>query len=193
MAETETRVTHCPRARRVYFFEGRLPIPELIDAGVLVGLGSDSCGLDRPYDSIWEDIFMAPRWQRLALHDGGTVPPGKALEMATIDAARMLGMDHLTGSLEVGKAADIIVVNMWKPHLVPMYMEPSRLAYLARGADVETVMVDGQVLMENRKVLAVDEDYILEWAQAEAEHTVEVFGLAPMLVPSARHWGHAQE
>ena len=59
LAETDTRVVHCPRARRVYFFKGRLPIPELIEAGVLVGLGSDACGMDRPYDSIWDDMFFA--------------------------------------------------------------------------------------------------------------------------------------
>ena len=134
LAETDTRVVHCPRARRVYFFKGRLPIPELIEAGVLVGLGSDACGMDRPYDSIWEDMFMAPRWQRLELNDPNLIPSGKLLEMATIDGARIVGMDDITGSIEAGKEADIIIVNMWKPHLIPMWMETSRLAHLARGS-----------------------------------------------------------
>ena len=160
---------------------------------MLVGLGSDACGMDRPYDSIWEDMFMAPRWQRLALNDPNVVPPGKALEMATIDGARIVGMDDRTGSIEVGKDADLIIVNMWKPHLVPFAMEPSRLAHYVRGSDVETVMVQGDILMEDRKVLVVDEDEIMEWAQAEAEHTWEVFGLHPILQPSERHWGHSQE
>ncbi|MFM9886355.1 MAG: amidohydrolase family protein [Burkholderiales bacterium] len=193
LAKTDTRVVHCPRARRVYYFKGRLPIPELIDAGVLVGLGSDACGMDRPYDSIWEDMFMAPRWQRLALHDPHVVPSGKLIEMATIDGAKIVGMGDTTGSIEVGKEADLIIVNMAKPHLMPMAMETSRIAHLARGADVETVLVQGEVLMENRKVLKVNESDVLEWAQAEAEHTWEVFGLHPMLQPSARHWGYAQE
>ena len=117
LAKTDTRVVHCPRARRVYFFKGRLPIPELIEAGVLVGLGSDACGMDRPYNSIWEDMFMAPRWQRLELNDPNLIPSGKLLEMATIDGARIVGIDDITGSIEVGKEADIIIVNMWKPHL----------------------------------------------------------------------------
>jgi 5-methylthioadenosine/S-adenosylhomocysteine deaminase len=193
LAETDTRVVHCPRARRVYFFKGRLPIPEIIGAGALVGLGSDACGMDRPYDSIWEDMAIAPRWQRLELTDPSVLPPGKLLEMATIDGAKIVGLDHLTGSIEVGKEADIILVNMWKPHLVPLAMETSRMAQLARGSDVETVMVQGEILMEDRKVLSVNEDYIMEWAQAEAEHTCEVFGLHPMLRPSANHWGHSQE
>ena len=105
LAETDTRVVHCPRARRVYFFKGRLPIPELIEAGVLVGLGSDACGMDRPYDSIWEDMFMAPRWQRLELNDPNLIPSGKLLEMATIDGARIVGMDDITGSIEVGQGS----------------------------------------------------------------------------------------
>jgi cytosine/adenosine deaminase-related metal-dependent hydrolase len=193
LAATETRVAHCPRARRVYFFKGRLPIPELIDAGVLVGLGSDSCGMDRPYDSIWEDMFFAPRWQRLETNDPNLIPSGKLLEMATIDGAKIVGMDDVTGSLEPGKDADIIMVNLWKPHLVPVAMETSRLAQLVRGSDVETVMVQGEILMEDRKVLTVNEDDIMEWAQAEAEHTWEVFGLNPILQPSARHWRYSQE
>jgi 5-methylthioadenosine/S-adenosylhomocysteine deaminase len=193
LAETGTRVVHCPRARRVYFFAGRLPIPELIEAGALVGLGSDSCGMDRPYDSIWDDMYVAPRWQRLELREPNILPPGKLLEMATIDGANIVGMGDKTGSIEVGKEADIILVNMWQPHLAPIAMETSRMAQLARGSDVETVMVQGEILMENRKVLTVNEDDIMEWAQAEAEHTCEVFGLHPMLRPSANHWGHSQE
>ena len=116
---------------------------------------------------------MAPRWQRLELNDPNLIPSGKLLEMATIDGARIVGIDDITGSIEVGKEADIIIVNMWKPHLIPMWMETSRLAHLARGSDVETVMV--------------------QWAQKEAEHTWEVFGLHPILQASARHWGHSQE
>lgn len=193
LAETDTRVVHCPRARRVYFFPGRLPIPELINAGALVGLGSDSCGMDRPYDSIWDDMYIAPRWQRLELREPNVLPPGKLLEMATIDGAKIVGLDDKTGSIEVGKEADIILVNMWKPHLVPVAMETTRMAQLARGEDVETVMVQGQILMEDRKVLTVNEDDILEWAQAEADHTCKVFGLAPMLQPSDSHWSRSWE
>jgi cytosine/adenosine deaminase-related metal-dependent hydrolase len=102
-------------------------------------------------------------------------------------------MDDVTGSIEPGKEADVIIVNLWKPHLVPTFMETSRLAHLARGVDVETVLVQGEILMRDRKVLSVDEDAIMEWAQAEAEHTWEVFGLHPILQPSANHWGHAHE
>jgi cytosine/adenosine deaminase-related metal-dependent hydrolase len=138
-------------------------------------------------------MFLGPRWQRLELNDPNVIPSGKLLEMATIDGAKIVGLDSVTGSLEPGKEADIIIVNMWKPHLVPLAMQTSRLAHLVRGSDVETVLVQGQILMEDRKVLCVDENEILEWAQAESEHTCEVFGLDPMLTPSVHHWGYSQE
>ena len=102
-------------------------------------------------------------------------------------------MDDRTGSIEVGKEADLIIINMWKPHLVPFAMETSRLAHYARGPDVETVIVQGEILMEERRVLSVDEDELMEWAQAESEHTWDVFGLHPILKPSAQHFGHSRE
>lgn len=188
LARTDTRVAHCPRTRRIYWVKGRCPIPELIDAGVIVGLGSDACGLDNPFDSLWEDIFLAPRWQRRELNDSTVIPPGKALEMATIDGARALNMQDRIGSIEIGKDADIIVVDLFKPHIVPIFMEPTRLAHYVRGSDVDTVIVRGQVLMENRQVKSVDETEVLEWAQQEGERTIRTFGLEPLMEPSERYW-----
>ena len=193
LAETDTRVAHCPRAQRVYLHKGRLPVPEMIEKGVLVGLGSDFCGLDRSWN-MWEDIYYSPRLHRRLKNDPTLMPVGKVLEMATIDGARALGLDDRIGSLEIGKDADIILINLWKPHIVPLSgpMTTQRLAYYARGEDVETVMVQGRILMENRKVLSVDEDETLEWADAEARHTVEVFGLAPLMERNAHYWRAAR-
>ena len=193
MAETDTRVGHCPRAQRVYLQAGRCPVPEMIDAGVVVGLGSDFCGLDRSWN-MWEDIYLSPRIHRRLKNDPTLMPVGKVLEMATIDGARALGLDHRIGSLEAGKDADIILVNMWKPHIVPLSgpMTTQRLAYYARGEDVETVMVRGRILMEDRKVLSVNEDEVLEWADAEARHTVDVFGLEPLMERNLHYWKSAR-
>jgi cytosine/adenosine deaminase-related metal-dependent hydrolase len=192
LARTDTRVAHCPRARRVYGFKGRCPVPEMIDAKVLVGLGTDQCGSDRSY-TLWEDMFLAPRWQRLLLHDGHLIPPGKVLEMATIDGARALGLAEKIGSVEVGKDADLIVVNLFTPHAVPFFMETFRLAHYAKAADVETVMVRGQILMEDRRVKTVDEAEVLEWAQQQAEDTVKLFGLEPLMQPTTRYWGYSRD
>jgi cytosine/adenosine deaminase-related metal-dependent hydrolase len=190
IARTNTRVAHCPRAQRAYLNDGRLPLPELIDAGVTVGLGTDFCGLDRSWN-LWEDIYFSPRLHRRKLLDETVIPPGKILEMATIDGARALGMDDRIGSLEPGKEADVIVVNLFQPHLVPFFMEVHRLAYYARGSDVETVIVAGQVLMEDRKVLTVDENDVLEWADEEARHTIRLFGLEPLMERDVHYWNDA--
>ena len=193
MAETGTRVAHCPRAQRVYMHKGRCPVPEMVDKGVIVGLGSDFVGLDRSWN-LWEDIFFSPRLHRRTKNDPTQMPIGKVLEMATIDGARALGLDDRIGSIEPGKDADIILINMWKPHIVPLFdaMTTHRVAYFARGEDVETVMVRGQILMEDRKVLSVDESELLEWADAEARHTVEVFGLEPLMQRNAHYWKSAR-
>jgi cytosine/adenosine deaminase-related metal-dependent hydrolase len=193
LAQTQTRVAHCPRAQRVYLQKGRCPVPELVAAGVVVGFGSDFCGMDRDWN-LWEDMYWSPRIHRRLKNDATLMPVGKVLEMATIDGARALGLDERIGSIEAGKDADIIIVNMWKPHIVPLLgsMTTHRLAYYTRGEDVETVMVQGRILMEERKVLSVDEDEILEWADAEARHTVEVFGLAPLMQRNDRYWKSAR-
>jgi 5-methylthioadenosine/S-adenosylhomocysteine deaminase len=82
--------------------------------------------------------------------------------MATIEGAKALGMERLTGSLEVGKKADIIILDLDKPHLTPVYNEYSHLAYAAGGADVDTVIIDGKVVMENRRLLIIDESAVME-------------------------------
>ena len=82
--------------------------------------------------------------------------------MVTIDAAKNLGMDHLTGSLEPGKKADVILINMEQPHLTPIWMVPQRVVYQVTGHDVDTVMVDGKILMEGRKVKSVNEKKVFE-------------------------------
>ncbi len=99
--------------------------------------------------------------QRQRFHDPSVLPPGKALEMATIDGARVLGLDHITGSLEVGKKADLLLINMEQPHLKPLWMIPQRVVYQVTGHDVDTVLVDGKILMEDRKVKSVNEKKVL--------------------------------
>nr|HPL32428.1 amidohydrolase family protein [Smithellaceae bacterium] len=80
-----------------------------------------------------------------------------AMRMATINGARALGMGHLVGSLEVGKKADIILIGLNKPHLTPLYNAYSHMVYAAGGADVDTVVINGKVVMENRRLLTIAE------------------------------------
>src|SRR3546814_17649798 len=84
------------------------------------------------------------------------LPPGKALEMVTSDAGRALGLEAEIGSLEPGKKADVILVDLRRPHLYPFNMPTSRLAYFANGNDVHTVLVDGEVVLDGRRPTRVD-------------------------------------
>lgn len=168
------------------------PIVEMIDSGIIVGLGTDGpSGRITTFD-MFREIKLAMMIQRLRMRDRWVMPPGKVLEMATVDAARVLGMETEIGSLEPGKRADIIIVDMYKPHLVPIYMIPYRLTYEAQGQDVDTVIVDGEVIMENRVVKTVDEEMVLEQAQNEAERIIEKCGLGPYMKLAKNFWGQTR-
>jgi cytosine/adenosine deaminase-related metal-dependent hydrolase len=97
---------------------GRCPVPELLDAGVTVMLGSDGVAPDRSYD-MFRHMFQAMRYHRFALRDPSVLPAGRTLELTTIDAARALGMEKDLGSLEAGKKADLILIDIARPHLTP--------------------------------------------------------------------------
>jgi len=187
--DTGTRICHNPSAN--ISIQGRCPVPELLDAGVTVMLGSDGTAPDRSYD-MFRHMWQCMHYHRRHFRDTGVLPPGKVLEMATIDAARALGLADEIGSLEVGKRADLILVDMCKPHLYPLNMPVYRIAYFANGADVDTVLVDGQVLMEGRRVLTVDEAEVLEGAQAETERMLDRLGLRGLLEFPPKFWGHSR-
>ncbi len=105
---------------------------------------------------------------KLASRDPRAVPAAAALEMATIGGARALGLDRKIGSLEAGKRADLIVVSMQGARQTPMYNPVSHLVYVSKGADVTTTVVNGQVLMRDRKVRTLDEAKVLAEAREMA-------------------------
>ena len=105
--------------------------------------------------------------------DQTVFPPGKALRMVTIDAANVLGLGHLVGSLEPGKRADIILVDFNRPHLLPGELIPRLLAFYANGNDVESVIVDGKIVMQDRRVVSVDEKEVVQFAREEAQKAFE--------------------
>jgi 5-methylthioadenosine/S-adenosylhomocysteine deaminase len=114
------------------------------------------------------------------------------LEMVTIDAAKALGMDDEIGSLEVGKKADIILIDWFRPHMAPMHMPLYRVAYFANGNDVSTVLVNGRVLMRDRVVRSVNESEVLTLAQREADAAIRRMGLEPMLGTPEGFWGRSR-
>lgn len=188
-ADTDTRIVHNPSA--VASMTGRCPATELMDAGVTVMLGSDGVAPDRSYD-MFRHMFQAMRYHRFHFRDPDVLPAGKVLEMVTIDAARALGLEDEIGSLEVGKKADIILIDMYRPHLYPPNMPLYRVAYFANGNDVQTVIVDGRVLMLDREVKTVDETQVLDLADRELRAALDRTGLHHLMETPEGFWGQTR-
>lgn len=144
--------------------------PEMLEMNVNISLGCDSSAADNSLDMVREMYHVATvhkEWRS----DGTLISPEQALEMATINGAKALKWDKEIGSLEVGKKADIILMNTKKPNWVPMYdfsIIPN-LVYAGDGQDVETVVIDGKVVMRDRKLVGFDEPKIMEESQKRAE------------------------
>ncbi|NRP69613.1 Atrazine chlorohydrolase [Ensifer psoraleae] len=185
LAQTGASIIHSPSA--IMSIYGRCPVPELIDAGIVVCLGSDAAAPDRGYD-MFRHMAQCMHYHRRHFRDPSYLPPGKTIEMATIDAARALGLESDLGSLETGKKADIVLVDMRKPHLYPPGMPVTRLAHFANAADVDTVIVDGRVLMRGRRIEHLDTADILDSAAREQKLAFERAGVTGLFAEPASYW-----
>ena len=188
-AATQSRIAHNPTA--IASVLGRCPATELIDAGVIVAIGSDATAPDRSGD-MFRHMQQAMHYHRRHFRDPSVLPPGKALEMVTIDAAKALGMDHEIGSLEPGKVADLILINMQRPHLYPVNMQPFRVVYFANGNDVDTVMIGGKILLQNGQTVHTNQAAVLADAQYEADRMIDRIGARNMLGVPAGFWGQTR-
>ncbi|MBW1892634.1 MAG: amidohydrolase [Deltaproteobacteria bacterium] len=150
----KAKISHCPESN-MKLGSGIAPVQEQLNAGITVGIGTDSCASNNDLDMLSE-IDCAAKLQKVKYLDPTILDAKTVLKMATIDGAGAIGIDHLTGSLEPGKQADMIIVDIKKPHMIPMYNPFSHLVYSARGSDVRDVMVAGRMLMRNRKLLTID-------------------------------------
>ena len=155
-------VAHCPQSN-MKIAAGVAPVPSLLAAGVAVGLGTDGAASNNDLD-LWEEIDTAAKLHKVTAEDSTVVPARQALEMATITGARAIHMDDEIGSLEVGKRADVIIVDVSNPHQQPIYDPYSVLTYATGASDVETVIVNGRILLENRRFQTLDPGPILEKA-----------------------------
>ena len=173
-AEVGLTLAHNPSA--VMSIIGRCPAPEAIQRGINVAISTDAGAPDRGYD-LFRQMFQAQHYHRRHFRNPDVLPAGKVLEMVTLDAAKGIGRAHDLGSLEVGKKADVILIDLMKPHLVPLNHVVSRLSTYANAGDVDTVIVDGVIRMEGRKVLSVDEGAILEEAIGVTERVIRDNGL----------------
>lgn len=174
LAETGTPVTHAPPGRAT-------PVVEMMAAGITLAVTTDGTAPNRFFDLLQTARLFQSVQHVLRGHDRYFLPPGKVLEMITIDAARVLGLDDQIGSLEPGKKADLAVLDLRAPHLVPDWQPVHRLIAQGVGSDVETVMVDGDFVLLDRKVQRVDEAAALAEGNRLARELVARAGVADHL------------
>lgn len=158
--EFDVKVAHCPESN-MKLASGVTPVPELIEKGICVALGTDGCASNNDLD-LFLEMDTAAKLHKVFSMNPEVVSAETALQMATINGARALGMEDITGSIEIGKRADIIVVDTAKPHLTPMYNPYSHLVYSASGSDVCASVIDGKIVMKDRDVLTMDVDAVMD-------------------------------
>jgi 5-methylthioadenosine/S-adenosylhomocysteine deaminase len=155
----QVAVSHNPESN-MKLASGIAPVREYLASGITVGLGTDGAASNNDLD-MFEAMRFAALLQKVKTGDPQAIPAATALEMATIGGAKALGLDRQIGSLEVGKRADLAIVSMVSARQTPMYDPVSHLVYASRGDDVRTVMVNGKLLMRDRKMLTLDEPAVL--------------------------------
>ena len=155
LARTGTRVSTCPQSN-MKLGSGIAPLKEMLAAGISVGLGTDGCASNNRLDLFFE-MDLCAKLHKVKTLEPAAMPAAAVLKMATIGGAAVLGLEKEIGTLEPGKKADIILIDCRQPHLQPFY-NPGLLVYSANGGDVATAIIDGKIVMLNRKILTFDVD-----------------------------------
>jgi cytosine/adenosine deaminase-related metal-dependent hydrolase len=176
LARNGASVAHCPSSN-MKLSSGIASVPEMLSAGVNVSLGCDGGPSNNCYDMVRE-MKAASLLQKVRKMDPLTMNAGSVLEMATVRGTRALGVERQIGSIEIGKKADLIVLDMRKPHLTPTFSLVSNIVYAAEGSDVHTAIIDGKIVMENRVVKTLDEEKIVRDASERAVRLLERSGLS---------------
>jgi len=176
LAERGVGCVHNPSSNMM-IASGVSPVPEMRAAGVAVGLGTDGpAGSNNDLD-LMEEIDLAAKLAKISKMDPLALNAKSVVEMATIDGARALHLEKEIGSLEPGKKADVILISLDEPNAVPMYDIYAQIAYSLKGSDVQTVVIGGQVVMRDRKLLTIDEPAVLEKAREYGEKVKKSLGM----------------
>jgi 5-methylthioadenosine/S-adenosylhomocysteine deaminase len=166
LASTKTNVAHCPSSN-LKLGSGIARVTEMLARGIPVSLGADGAACNNRLD-MFTEMRTAALLQK-ALHGPEVLPAARALRMATIDGARALGLENEIGSIEAGKRADVIVVDLNESHSAPATDAVSALVYSANASDVRASVIDGQIVMRERKLMTLNEAMVIEGANREAE------------------------
>lgn len=171
---TKTNVVHCPSSN-LKLGSGIAPIAKLLEEGISVSLGADGAACNNRLD-MFTEMRTAALLQKV-LHGPEVLPANRVLRMATIDGARAMGLDADVGSLEPGKKADLAVVRLGRLHTTPATDVVSALVYSSEVEDVDTVIIDGRLVMRERKLLTIDEAETINTANSEAQKLIDRAGV----------------
>jgi 5-methylthioadenosine/S-adenosylhomocysteine deaminase len=166
---------------------GVAPVTRMLDHGVPVGLGTDGCASNNNLDMM-QEMDTAAKLHKVFTMDPTVMDAKTVLKMATAEGARALGMESDIGILRPGMKADIVVVDIEKPHLTPMYDEYSALVYSANGSDVRSVIINGSVVMENYELLNINEKQVMDKVKEISERVKQ--GMAKVVEPLPGSSGH---
>ena len=185
LKRSKVNVVHNPTSN-VKSAAGIARIADMITAGINVGLGVDAAVCNNTLDMFWEMRMASLLQCVVSPMNPKRLPPETTLEMASINGAKALGIENEVGSIEVGKRADLILVDLKQPHLTPLMDQPqpnllSHLVYAASGRDVDTTIIDGQVVMLHRDVLSIDEAKVLERAEKTLHRVLDRSGITAKL------------
>lgn len=171
LCKHDVKVSYNPVAN-MKLAQGTPRIKDFLQMGMTVGIGTDGPACNNNLDML-QTMKIGGLLQKQYYQDPTVLPALTMLRMATIDGARALGLEKSVGSLEVGKKADLILINLRKPHLTPIHDPYANIVYAASGSDVDTVIVDGQTLMVNRELKTLDEHEVLKRSAKTAQNLLE--------------------
>ena len=157
-------VAHCPSSN-MKLASGAAPVVEMLKRGIAVGLGTDGpAGSNNDFDMM-EESDLAAKLQKLVRNDPEALPAAQAFEMATMGGARVLGLEKEIGSLEAGKRADLIALDLDAPNAAPLYDVYSQLVYALKGSNVMDVIVNGREVVRDRRCLTLDQQAVMAKAR----------------------------
>lgn len=170
-ADLGVKVSHNPESS-MKLAAGVAPVPEMLKKGISVGLGTDGSASNNDLD-MFREMDTAAKIHKVTTLNPTVMSAETMLKMATVGGARVLGLEGRIGSIEVGKDADIILMDMNKPHLTPLYNCYSQLVYAAGGSDVKTSIIGGKIVMKDRRLLTIDVDSTMENVRAIAADIIK--------------------
>ncbi|MEW5961775.1 MAG: amidohydrolase [Chloroflexota bacterium] len=177
--QTGATVAHNPECN-MKIADGIAPITKMLQAGVVVSLGTDSCSVNDNMD-MFETMRTAAFLQKVTTMDPAVLPASTTLRLATLGGAEALGMEAEIGSLEAGKKADLILVDLSGAHMRPINNIENSLVYCANANDIQTVICDGQVVMEDCRILTLAEE---EWVSQATRYAYERFTAEGIELPA---------